>query len=162
MMLNAAVAQIRNSMSEGDDSVNALGHSFTFMMEQMARMAEIAGSMPESPARSEIIAADREVAARIQHVVTSFQFYDKLVQRLAHVSHSLGQLAELVGDEGRIYNPHAWSSLQDAIKAKYTVDADKQMFEAIISGATVEDALALAQSLRQSSTQEANADIDLF
>lgn len=162
MMLDLAVAQIRNSMAEGDDSVTALGGSFTFMMEQIQAVDRLATRLPEGSERTQMQQVCHSVAAKIDDIVTSFQFYDKLVQRLSHVCNSLGQLADLVADGSRIYNPRAWAALQQLIKSKYTVDADRRMFDAILSGSSVEQALALANELKQETHHRPEAEIELF
>lgn len=163
MMLNLAVAQIRNSMADGDDSVNALTSSFMFMMGQMREIGAQAEALPNSPVKSTVANSLNAVALKIDDAVISFQFYDKLVQRLTHVTHSLDQLASLVSDDARIFNPHAWRALQDSIKSKYTVAADRQMFEALLQGATVEEVLANASKQTPSQKSIDAADkIELF
>jgi len=163
MMLDLAVAQIRNSMADGDDSVTALGGSFTFMMEQIQEVDRLAAMLPEGVERDQLQRVCKSVAARMDDVVTSFQFYDKLVQRLSHVCNSLGQLADLVADGSRIYNPRAWTALQEIIKSKYTVDADRHMFDAILNGSSVEQALTLASQIKdQNRSGGHDGDIELF
>lgn len=163
MMLNLAVAQIRNSMADGDDSVNALTSSFMFMMGQMREIGAQAQALPNSPVKSTVTDSLNAVARKIDDAVVSFQFYDKLVQRLTHVTNSLDQLASLVSDDARIFNPHAWRALQDSIKTKYTVAADRQMFEALLHGATVEEVLANASKQTETQSQNDAAEkIELF
>ena len=163
MMLNLAVAQIRNSMADGDDSVNSLTSSFMFMMGQMREIGVQTEALPNSAVKTTVTDALNAVAKKIDDAVISFQFYDKLVQRLTHVTNSLDELASLVSDDSRIFNPHAWRALQDAIKTKYTVAADRQMFEAILKGASVEEVLANAAKHAPSQVSVDPADkIELF
>lgn len=162
MMLDVAVAQIRNSMAEGDASVTTLGTSFTFMMEQIQVVDQLAAFLPAGPEREHLASISQSVAAKMDDVVTSFQFYDKLVQRLSHVCNSLDQLANLVADTSRIYNPRAWAAVQELIKSRYTVDADRRMFDAILQGSTVEQALALASEMTEATRCQSVTDIELF
>lgn len=162
MMLDLAVAQIRNSMTDGDDSVTALGDSFTFMMDQIQQVDRLAAMLPEGSERDHLQRVCKSVASRMDEIVTSFQFYDKLVQRLSHVCNSLGQLGELVADGSRIYNPRAWTALQEHIKSQYTVDADRRMFDAILTGLSVEQAMALANQLKDQDRSTEDGDIELF
>ena len=76
---------------------------------------------------------------------TTFQFYDQLSQRLLHVCRSLGELADLIGDSSRLYQPNEWNNLQESIKSKYVIARDKAMFDAILNGATVEEALQISK-----------------
>jgi uncharacterized protein with HEPN domain len=63
------------------------------------------------------------------------------VQRLAHVGLSLGDLTELVSDTGRLFNPSEWVGLQNKIKAKYTTVDEVAMFDAVIQGVPVQEAV---------------------
>jgi cob(I)alamin adenosyltransferase len=158
LMLNLAVAQISGAMREGDESVNTLADSFTTMMQNVQAIAATAEGLPAGDEQAAMIRNCDTVTGQIQHTIVAFQFYDKLNQRLNHLSDSLAAFAELMGSEQRLHDPDAWQALQQEIKAKYTVDADKAMFDAILAGATVEEAL------RQSAQQQHQAedDIELF
>lgn len=161
LMLNVAVAQIRNSMTDGDDSVNALTRSFMTMIDRMGQIKSITETMPPSTQRDDLQSIHNDVAAKIDEAIISFQFYDKLTQRLSHVGNSLDQLADLVHDGTRLYSPTAWRALQDIIKSKYTVLADRRMFDLILAGASVEQALSESAELRRTDSIEAT-DIELF
>lgn len=162
MMLNLAVAQIKNSMCEGDDSINTLAQSFTELLDKTRDIGSQAQHLEPSAAKDQILAAHCDVAGRAADAVVSLQFYDKLVQRLSHVSASLAQLASLVADENRIYNPAAWSQLQETIRSKYTVESDRKMFTAILNGATIDEALAAAQQAAPMPSRSGSTDIELF
>ncbi|MDQ7073388.1 MAG: hypothetical protein Q9N32_08010 [Gammaproteobacteria bacterium] len=87
----------------------------------------------------------------------AFQFYDKLTQRLSHVSHSLESLVDLVGDNSRLYNPVEWSLLQEKIKSRYTMPEEHNMFELMMSGMSIQDVL---QQLKQQ--DDKGDDVELF
>ena len=82
-----------------------------------------------------------EVAGRVQKSIIAFQFYDKLSQRLAHVSHSLEALSGLVTDQRKLYNPFEWVALQEKIRAKYSTREELDMFNAVMQGMPVKEAL---------------------
>lgn len=145
LMLNLAVAQIGCAMRDGDESVQSLADSFTTMMAGVQKIQTSAGELPADGAqRACIDAACQAVETRMQSAIVAFQFYDKLSQRLAHLTDSLADLAELVDSPERLYNPAAWQALQDGIRSRYTLESDKAMFEAILAGAGVAEALQLA------------------
>lgn len=159
LMLNLAVAHIRNSMSEGDESIDTLTATVTQMLERVKNIGDTANRLPASP-NTDLIRNDCDcVQSRIHEVIVSFQFYDKLVQRLSHVSQALAQLGDLVGDATKIYNPNEWRALQDILKSKYTVESDRKMFAAIMAGASVEEALEAA---RDEQRQNEEPSIELF
>lgn len=159
MMLNLAVAHIRNSMSEGDESVETLTGTVTAMLEHVKHVGATAERLPPSEEKAVILQDHEFVQSRIQDVIVSFQFYDKLVQRLSHVSQTLAQLATLVNDTKKIYDPTEWRTLQEMLKSKYTVESDRKMFAAILSGASIEEALAAARTEQQNTE---SATVELF
>lgn len=157
-MMNLAVAQIEMSMKEGDDSVDTLTDTFTTMaarvqvVEALAKEQAMAGNDMQ-----DIITQCDAVSAEMQHAIIAFQFYDKLTQRLSHVSNSLGSLVDLVGDNTRLFNPVEWSLLQEKIKAKYTMPAEHHMFELMMQGMSIEDVLSQTAQATQP-----DDDIELF
>ncbi len=159
-MLKLAIAQIERTMLEGDESINALTHSFTEMVNNTQVIAAAAEKLPDSEEKTAILTNYQAIADKIQVAIVAFQFYDKLAQRLAHVSHSLGELSEVVATPERLYNPFEWTSLQEKIKSKYTIEADRAMFEAILNGSTVEEALAASKRLPKEDPK--SDDIELF
>ncbi|MCP4322706.1 MAG: hypothetical protein GY787_12845, partial [Alteromonadales bacterium] len=78
---------------------------------------------------------------KVHSAIIAFQFYDKLSQRLDHVSESLSALTTLIGNPAELYSPIAWQSLQESIRSKYTMEAERQIFDKVISGVSIEEAL---------------------
>ncbi|WP_298039324.1 hypothetical protein [uncultured Desulfuromonas sp.] len=160
LMLNLAVAQIEKAMKEGDESVDHLADTFTSLAGSIQAIDSAAENLQDTDEKRAILANVQPLAKQVNKAIIAFQFYDRLTQRLSHASNSLGALGTLVGDPVRLYSPYEWHGLQAMIQSKYTIDGDRKMFEAIHSGATVEDALALADLHPQKSAQE--GDIELF
>lgn len=161
IMLNVAIAQIETALRNGDDSVNSLADSFTSMVGHVETIGAAAQELPDSQEASVIDENCHAVSEKMQHVIVAFQFYDKLTQRLSHLSNSLGALSELVDNPARLYNPYEWKGLQQKIKSKYTVDADRAMFDAILKGHSMEEALKICENA--SSEEKAdNEDVELF
>jgi len=157
LMLNLAVAQIEGAMTDGDDSINTLTNTFTSMIGDAEIIRLTAESLEDGHEKQSIQKHSKEVHNNMTSAIIAFQFYDKLNQRLSHVSNSLSSLAELVNNPQQLYNPFEWKGLQEKIKSKYTVDADKRMFEALLSGASIKDALACAGE-----KEDDNSDIEMF
>ncbi len=145
LMLELAVGQIDAAMKEGSSSVEVLTDSFTSMAGYMRMMGSALEQLPDTAATAELKAAlighASEVATRVQRSIIAFQFYDKLSQRLAHVSHSLEALSGLVTDQRRIYSPFEWVALQEKIRAKYSTREEIDMFNAVMRGVPVKEAL---------------------
>ena len=156
-MMNLAVAQIEMSMTEGDDSVNALTDAFTTMAARV-QVIESLTKAKDDEESLQIAEQCHAISAEMHHAIMAFQFYDKLTQRLSHVSHSLESLVDLVGDNSRLFNPVEWSLLQEKIKARYTMPAEHNMFELMMSGMSIEDVL---KQLKQDIAKQ-DDDIELF
>jgi len=159
MMLNLAVAQIEYTMRDGDDSIDALSNSFTSIIETVETMARAGKSLPESEEKTTIMSNFEHVSDKVQTAIIAFQFYDKLTQRLNHVSNSLTTLTGLVSDQSRLYNPQEWQVLQTNIKSKYTLEADKKMFDDILQGKTIEEVLSNTKNMAEQNNED---DIELF
>jgi hypothetical protein len=158
-LLNLAVARIEYSMRDGNDSVDTLTDWFTTMVQNMQVIETASKDLPESEAKQAIQNNSKSAAEHVQSAIIAFQFYDKLTQRLTHVSKSLSSLTALVSDPERLYVPYEWTGLQTMIKSKYTLDSDKKMFEDIMSGMSIEEAL---QEGIEHAKQQPGGDIELF
>lgn len=159
-MLNLSVAQISMAMHEGEDSVGALSTSFTDMVSTVDTIARIANDkVDDGEVAGEIFAECAKVQTGMQQSIVAFQFYDRLSQRLDHVKKALEQLGLLVSDSTRLYNPREWGVLQEHIRSRYTMQEEQDMFEALLKGATVEEALEV---VRQKLNEGDIDDIELF
>jgi len=157
-MMNLAVAQIEMSMKEGEDSVGALTAAFTHMMDKVSLIEQQITQQQQSDSSADPILQQCDaISDDMQHAIIAFQFYDKLTQRLTHVSETLGSLADLVGDSSRLYNPQQWVELQAKIKSKYSMPVEHAMFDMVMQGKTIEEILATKPS-----SQTNQNDIELF
>ena len=96
LMLELAAVQIETAMKDSNTSVDVLTTSFTGIAQCMQAMLDKISNLPsEGPVgevRAELLGDSGNVADRVHQAIIAFQFYDKLVQRLSHVTHSLGEL----------------------------------------------------------------------
>lgn len=145
LMLELAAGQIEAAMRDSNSSVEVLTDSFTTMAGYMAMIGEAVKALPDNAAgdssRTELLAATAHVSDMMRQSIVAFQFYDKLVQRLSHVNHSLAALSDLVGDNSRLFNPAEWRVLQEKIRSRYTMKEEAEMFEAVLAGTPVQQAL---------------------
>ena len=152
-MLHLSVAQLDMAMREGDESIDTLSNSFTTMIGNVNVIASAARDLThldENRDREETIEQNcSQVEAQMRAAIVAFQFYDKLAQRLSHVSLSLSSLGELISEPHRLYSPYEWKGLQNMIKSKYNIDSDRKMFDAVLNGASVREALELSKYSEQ-------------
>ncbi|MEW6677516.1 MAG: hypothetical protein AB1421_06305 [Pseudomonadota bacterium] len=161
LMLNLAVAQIEMALKESSGSVEVLTNSFTGMYGNLMALVEQVRNLPDSPIRQSIEETGGAVSGQMQHAIVAFQFYDRLSQRLSHVCRSLEDLNSIVSDPGKLYNPYSWHALQQKIRAKYTMEDEKLMFDKLIESGDVQ--AALEQYVNSKHAQSGGAsDIELF
>ncbi len=162
-MLHLSVAQIEMAMRDGDDSVTALSNSFTSMIGNVNVIGQAADDLPDDDKQIKQTIKDNcdTVSSRIQEVIVAFQFYDRLSQRLSHVNHSLESLASLVADHARLFSPYEWRALQGQIRSKYSMQEEQDMFDALLKGASIQEALEIL--LQAQAAGDGHADeIELF
>ncbi|MCE1240977.1 MAG: hypothetical protein LWW83_13745 [Azonexaceae bacterium] len=162
LMLELAALQIEAAMKDSNASVEVLTHSFTAMAETMQHISATAETLPAQgeagQARQRLLDAAQQVSGNMHQAIIAFQFYDKLVQRLAHVGLSLGDLSDLVAEPRRLFNPAEWVGLQDKIKAKYSTREEVAMFDAVMRGMPVHEAIDHFMA----EMKEKSDDIELF
>lgn len=141
-LLALAVAQIDTSMKEGNDSVDTLTHSFTSIASKSRLLLDhFAKVDPNAP--QEIKNAAEIIHAEVGKAVVAFQFYDRLSQRMEHVGESLEKMGHLISDPKGRYIEKEWVQLQSEIKANYTMEAERIMFEHILAGRSIAEALEI-------------------
>ncbi len=166
LMLELAAGQIQAAMRDSNASVDVLTGTVTSMADSLqaidAMLASDAGAGSGIAGREEIAARTRQIGVQVQHAVIAFQFYDKLVQRLAHVCDSLAALSSLVADKGRLSDTAQWAALRDKIRSRYTMAEEREMFDAVLDGMPVRDALDRYMAVRMSEVEKSGGDIELF
>lgn len=159
LMLNLATARIEFCMRDGDDSVETLTDSFTTIAGNVAKLRSAMESVLENydvdeKMRDQITVTGQEISNKMQSIIVAFQFYDKLVQRLAHISKSMAALGDLVGDPSRLYSPYEWRGLQEKIRSTHSMSDEKKLLDALIGGATVEEVVRLLEEEQKAQGSE--------
>lgn len=176
LILNLSIAQIDLSLSEGDNSVNALIDSFTFMSQHIDAIQISSEGIFELLAEDEVAqnykallsTQTSELAAKMQQAIIAFQFYDKLSQRLTHVSHGLSGLAEIVSHEMRVKSPEEWEAFKQSVRKGTSMREEEELFELIFDqNIPVEEAIdIMCQRMRSRMAEEEKVEdedeIELF
>jgi hypothetical protein len=166
LMLELAAGQVAAAMRESNSSVEVLTDTFMSMAATLDTINLAINTLPDTVGngmvKGEIHHNAQQVTEKVHHAIIAFQFYDKLVQRLDHVSFSLGLLAELVGSQMRLYKPQEWAALQAQIRSKYTMAEERVMFDAVMHGMPVREALEHYMTARMQEVQASGGEIELF
>ena len=87
-------------------------------------------------------------------------------QKLSHVNRSLSLVAEIIGDSDRLFQPSEWRHVQNEISKSYTLECEKIMFQKILDGSTIKEALNLYEHSDMNSTTPSDlnddGDVELF
>lgn len=158
-LLAVSVAQVEGGMKIGDESVTELATSFASMVDDMNAIQAILATLEPTEQRDNALRHCTATQERIYASIVAFQFYDRLQQCLQHVSIGLKGLSEIIETPTRLYNPSEWHKFQQEIRGRYTMESEKIMFDAILQGKSIEDALALAAD---SANNARNDEIELF
>lgn len=158
-MLILSAVQVEDMMNESDLSVNTLTESFTSIVEHMQAINDHLLALDSCGIRDEALACCAETTDKIQASIVAFQFYDRMQQCLQHVTLNLKGLSELVEDQRRLYNPEEWRQFQSQIRSRYTMESEKLMFDAIVKGKSVQEALAIKNAHQE---EDESDNIELF
>jgi hypothetical protein len=157
-LLTLSAAQVDVILQESDLSVNTLTESFTDMVESMQMINNHLLSLEASDTKDQALSCCSETKAKIQTAIIAFQFYDRMQQCLQHVTSNLRGLSKLVESPERLYNANEWQGFQNQIRSRYTMESEKMMFDAILQGKSVDDAIAAKNAHQQSQSDN----IELF
>jgi uncharacterized protein YoxC len=157
-LLNLSAVQVDDILQESERSVNTLTESFTDIVQSMQTINNHLLSLDVSNTKDEVMVCCSETKDKIQSAIVAFQFYDRLQQCLQHVTSNLRGLSKLVEDPERLYNPAEWHEFQAQIRSRYTMESEKIMFDAILQGKSLDDAIAAKNAILSQQSE----DIELF
>jgi len=166
-MLCLAVCQIEATMVDSNRSVDTLTDSFTKLVTHSSSVSKQIESVSElselKDFKEDIAATTQEMQSNVNKSIEAFQFYDRVCQRLDNVARGLERVSELMANEEHVFNPEEWNRLQDRIKSSYTMEAERIMFEYIMRGGKVKDALQIYRhKFEEKSPDQDNDDVEFF
>jgi len=161
-ILTLSIAQISLTLGVGDKSVDEVGCAFETLLSDIENIGRKSGTNKTSADNNAEIKHLCDAAAeQARNFIFAFQFYDELSQRLNHISHGLSALSDLIQDEGRFNLTESWHDLQEKIKGKYTIHDENELFDSVMSGMGIENAI---QQLLKGRLSEKDMDneVELF
>lgn len=165
-MLNLAVGQILASLKDGNESIGSLSDNFINMAGELTEVELLAGRISldadehiNTESKKQIIKHCKSVNSEVQKSIVTFQFYDRLCQRLERVSDGLTGVAGIIGDPSKLYNPFEWNKLHQQIHTSYGTKEERQMLDLIKKGHSVHEAIEKVESNQPDSNEET---VELF
>ena len=159
-LLTLSATQVESSVLAGESSVSTLTDSFTSMVNSLAEVTKFLEEIEDGEAKEQAMMHCMATHEKVQSSIVAFQFYDRMQQCLLHVTENLKGLSVIVDSPQLLYNPTEWHKLQEKIRAGYTMESEKVMFDAILQGKTIEEAMRLAEPYNNLSEDE--DDIEFF
>lgn len=162
-LLGLSITQIHTSLTDGNKSVSTLTESFSRMAEFCASVSEISAnnhSLETAKSMEKINQLSENISDSIDTAIVAFQFYDRLSQRMEHVSTALEELSTLIKDEKNLNDPLGWKELRESIKDTYTMNAEHMMYKAIMNGSSIQEALNIYKD--KMNQLDHSEDIELF
>ena len=167
-MLGISIAQIRTSLSDSNSDVDMLTRNFSTIADKILTIKDSTDSLSNGHVNMDaevqlIGAAATEAHAKIGQAVIEFQFFDRMSQRLSHVIQSLDAISSLIKDPDRIQDPMAWMKLQSHLHDSYSMESERVMFQSIVNGASIDEAIAIYHEASNQEEVEADSDdVELF
>ncbi len=158
-LLAVSTVQVEGGLKVGDESVGVLAESFTSMVADMNAIHAILATLEPSEKRDEALMHCESTQNKIHASIVAFQFYDRLQQCLTHVSIGLKGLSSIIESPNRLYNPAEWHKFQQEIRGRYTMESEKVMFDAILQGKSIDEALLLVAEFDKQADDD---EIELF
>lgn len=171
MALNLSIAQIDLSMTEGSYSIDTLIDTFNFMREGLDQLNHsVLNDEVQDVAelKSRLLQESHQLSEKVAASIVAFQFYDKLSQRLQHVSKGLSSLSDIISHQDRTMNEHTWNNYREKMAKYAAMREEYELYELIFTqGLTGEQAIEVMK-VRMRERMEANKnqpiedDIELF
>ncbi len=165
-LVTLAAAQVEAALAEAEPSVCALGAALVSIAEAIEPIANGKGLHPAGRCGREPdqapSAAQSAIADDIRYAVVALQFHDRLTQKLSHVASNLSAVAELLSDPTRRDAQCAWELLRRQVRARYTMDCERSLADAVLGTDPVSPILtAPSRDVSLAAPVEGGA-IDLF
>jgi len=145
LMINIAASRIEHAMIEGDDSFTSLSESFVSIANSNKNIINEAQLLDDnSPIKKTINENCKSISRQVDNSIIAFQFYDRLSQRMVMVSKILNSISDVLNDPDKTKTQNDWITLQNTIRDKYTLDADQEIFNTLLKGISIEEALKFA------------------
>jgi len=163
-MLYLAVCQIETSVCDSNKSVAHLTKAFTRLANHNQNLNAYIQALPKTADsqtfKDNAETSNQDMQSTINESIEAFQFYDRISQRLDHIARGLERMCEVVSDTSKRNDPNAWQAIQTEVKSSYTMEAERIMFEHILKGASVKEALKIYHHHFDNSENNTSTDDD--
>jgi hypothetical protein len=125
-LLLLAVRQLDAAMLDASAEAELLSRAVASLSERGAHMRDTGGDSTHAKALP--------IVADAQRAMRALQFHDRLSQRVTHVRDALARVHACVATTGG----EEWRKLNDSIRALYTMEDERQIFDALVNNSAGE------------------------
>lgn len=154
-LMKLCMAQMLLSLQQSDEEVEKLTSSFQELANICPEL-EIIISQLNLTDNSKIEALHEKMRLQVNQSIVAFQFYDRLSQQLNHVIKNIELLNQLTQDNTNLDDESKWLELRAHVLKSYSMESEHLIFQAIMAGKEVSQAIQLQQASSQ------HDDIELF
>ncbi len=153
--LELGVAQLDAAIKDADGNVDKLTRS----VSQTAQLSgEIATLIGRHEVNDQLLDLSVKLGDAVHQAIIALQFYDKLIQRLAHVRDGLAIPATAV-ERAALTNSDAWKAVAEQVRMRYSMVEERVMFDFLIHGTGATQMLRALTDFRSATR---GAELDLF
>ncbi len=147
-------AQLKMLRDESDLPVKKLSEHFT-ELAHMTHQLFVLNNKSANPSIDNFLF--EQLKLKIQESIVAFQFYDRMIQQINHVVEHI-ESANVLLEQEIDEQHHHLALAMSLIRKNYTMENQRVIFDAIINGKSVEDALSESKNQQK----QDNSDIELF
>jgi hypothetical protein len=155
--LELGAAQLDAAMREADARVSQLASAVTGVatearaLSDQVRRLESTDPVEVGNARGHIRELADTLAGHVNAVVTSLQFYDKLIQRLTHVRDGLAIPSDSTAEADQAANSD-WEAMLEQVRSRYSMVEERVLFDFMVRGLSADQMLRALTGLRAAAT----------
>jgi len=161
--LNLTSGEIRMSVKEANGVVQTLTKTFMEMVgdvhEIQLAAEKLSGKSDDAEIKAQIIDKCAAYLDKVQEGTMGFQFYDKMTQRLNHTSGNLQKLKRMTEASETLNSIDNWKELKHDIEQSYTMEEDRVLFNALMKGDSIQEAVRLASEAQKKQLDENNTEL---
>lgn len=152
-LIHLAEAQIDVALRDGALSIDRIGESFAVIADNVGK---ISATVSDAECNDTFQLQRAAIEQSVAESVMSFQFYDRLTQRMEHVREGLRAVASAL-EAGQLADDVVWKALMQETEQRFTMSSEAKVLQSVLQGG------AVAQAVNSIADEENNeGDIELF
>jgi len=159
LFLSLASGELKISMREANVVVQKLTATFMEMVNDVHNIKIAAERLDVNDKKNmslktEISSLCNNYLNKVEAGTVGFQFYDKMTQRLQHTSGNINRLMLMAERPDSLLDHNSWQQLKEKIEKSYNMEEDRALFQALMKGDSIQNAIKLATDIQEKQTEK--------